>query len=565
MTINKFQGKTQEEAIAKAKEEFGERAVIMNIREVKPKGLFRAFKNSTFEVTAAMEEKEHFSNAMQAAQMTQSMAKEGKLHDMINLAADEPITIPKLQEQEGNAQATRQEPARMPQSQNLVQENEEKKLEERLEVLSDRLEKSLGGKNPKEPETPKGPSSEELNFVRILYSTLLKNEVSEQYVNQILGEIEKFIRPGHSVDTILSNVYQKLILRFGQPKSLDLSGAKPHVVFFIGPTGVGKTTTIAKIASKYKVDYEKKVAFITADTYRIAATEQLQVYANILDAPMSIVYSKEELNEAIEKYAEYDLVFVDTAGFSHKNEEQKEDIRNLIQGVSPEYTSEVYLVLSATTKYRDLLDIVDTYRTISEFKLIFTKLDETSTYGNLLNIKLYSDAELSYTTNGQNVPDDIELFDTQKIVKQLLGGNSIYFAQPFFKVTNQGSSKNMNRGSIYLFLQNSLQLPDEWILSLDADYQSEGNFGAMLQRSYWGIDAGIRKTFFNKRLTLGLQANDLWNSRYGSFMLFGPRLTYTKKANPDSRSFSLNLSYRFNAAGKAYKGKHVSEQDLKRL
>ena len=239
-----------------------------------------------------------------------------------------------------------------------------------------------------------------------------------------LGEIEKFIRPGHSVDTILSNVYQKLILRFGQPKSLDLSGAKPHVVFFIGPTGVGKTTTIAKIASKYKVDYEKKVAFITADTYRIAATEQLQVYANILDAPMSIVYSKEELNEAIEKYAEYDLVFVDTAGFSHKNEEQKEDIRNLIQGVSPEYTSEVYLVLSATTKYRDLLDIVDTYRTISEFKLIFTKLDETSTYGNLLNIKLYSDAELSYTTNGQNVPDDIELFDTQKIVKQLLGGNS---------------------------------------------------------------------------------------------------------------------------------------------
>lgn len=258
MTINKFQGKTQEEAIAKAKEEFGERAVIMNIREVKPKGLFRAFKNSTFEVTAAMEEKEHFSNAMQAAQMTQNMAKEGKLHDMINLAADEPITIPKLQEQEGNAQAARQEPARMPQSQNLVQENEEKKLEERLEVLSDRLEKSLGGKNPKEPETPKGPSSEELNFVRILYSTLLKNEVSEQYVNQILGEIEKFIRPGHSVDTILSNVYQKLILRFGQPKSLDLSGAKPHVVFFIGPTGVGKTTTIAKIASKYKVDYEKK-------------------------------------------------------------------------------------------------------------------------------------------------------------------------------------------------------------------------------------------------------------------------------------------------------------------
>lgn len=141
----------------------------------------------------------------------------------------------------------------------------------------------------------------------------------------------------------------------------------------------------------------------------------------------------------------------------------------------------------------------------------------------------------------------------------------IYFAQPFFKVTNQGVSKNMNHSSIYLFWQNSLSLPDGWILSFDADYQSEGNFGAMLQRSYWGVDAGIRKTFLNKKLTLNLQANDLWNSRYSSFMLFGPRLTYTKEANPDSRSFSINISYRFNAAGKAYKGRHASEEDLRRL
>ena len=415
MTINKFQGKTQEEAIEKAKEELGEHAVIMNIREIKPKGLFRAFKDSTFEVTAAVEEKEQFAGVMQnASQETK------KLHDMINLAADEKITIPRPE----YSQADRLEAVAMQKPQMSAQETEEKKLEERLDVLSDRLAKTLGDRLPKEPEPVKEPTSEELNFVRILYSTLLKNEVCEQYVNQILGEIEKFIRPGHSVDTILSNVYQKLILRFGQPKSLELEKGKPHVLFFIGPTGVGKTTTIAKIASKYKVDYEKKVAFITADTYRIAATEQLQVYANILDAPMSIVYSKDELNAEVEKYCEDDLIFVDTAGFSHRNEEQKGDIKTLIGGLSEDYTKEVFLVLSATTKYRDLLEIVDTYRTISDFKLIFTKLDETTTYGNMLNIKLYSGADLSYTTNGQNVPDDIELFDSQKIVKKLLGGNS---------------------------------------------------------------------------------------------------------------------------------------------
>ena len=419
MTINKFQGKTEEEAIAKAKQEFGENAVIMNVKEVKPKGLFRAFKNSTYEVTAAMEEKEQFVNPKRALQNTK------KLHDSINLSADEKIDIPKPEAKPDFRELIQKT---MPNS-SRMQDPEEKKIEQRLDDLSNRIEESLArtpkGEKP-EAENPvkEKPSSEEFHFVRILYSTLLKNEVNEKYVNQILDEIEKFIRPGNSVDVILSNVYQKLILRFGQPKTIDLSGSKPKILFFVGPTGVGKTTTIVKIASKYKVEYDKKVAFITADTYRIAATEQLQVYANILDAPMAIAYSQAELNDSIAKFEDYDLVFVDTAGFSHKNEKQRNDMKTLLGGVSEEYNKEVYLVLSATTKYMDLLDIVDSYREIADYKLIFTKLDETTTYGNLLNIKLYSGADLSYTTNGQNVPDDIEVFDTQKIVKKLLGGNS---------------------------------------------------------------------------------------------------------------------------------------------
>ena len=418
MTINKFQGRTEEEAIEKAKQEFGENAVIMNVKEVKPKGLFRAFKNSTYEVTAAMEEKEQFVNPKRALQNTK------KLHDSINLSADEKIEIPKP-----DAKPDFREMIQKRAANQQMPVQEEKKIEQRLDDLSNRLEESLartpmGEKKSEETSAKEKPASEEFHFVRILYSTLLKNEVHEKYVNQILDEIEKFIRPGNSVDMILSNVYQKLILRFGQPKTIDLSGNKPKVLFFVGPTGVGKTTTIAKIASKYKVEYEKKVAFITADTYRIAATEQLQVYANILDAPMSIVYTQDEMNDAIAKFADYDLVFVDTAGFSHKNEKQRNDMKTLLGGVNEEYNKEVYLVLSATTKYADLLDIVDSYREIADYKLIFTKLDETTTYGNLLNIKLYSGADLSYTTNGQNVPDDIEVFDTQKIVKKLLGGNS---------------------------------------------------------------------------------------------------------------------------------------------
>ena len=337
------------------------------------------------------------------------------------MAADEKITIPVQQKIQQERMPVRSEQV-MEQKMPSMKNSDD--IEKRLENLSNILEKKLSEDEVKirEVQTSSNQNLEGFKFMKMLYRTMLDNEVNEKYINQILEEAEKVSHSGSSVDYILSNVYQKLILKFGQPNCIATEGKKPRVVFFIGPTGVGKTTTIAKIASKYKVDYGKKVAFLTADTYRIAATEQLRTYANILDAPMSVIYSAEELNKAVENVNEYDLVFVDTAGFSHKNETQKMDMKNLISGLNEQFEKEVYLVLSATTKYRDLLEIVDSYRTISEYKLIFTKLDETISYGNILNIRLYSGADLSYMTTGQNVPDDIEVFNSQMIVKQLLGG-----------------------------------------------------------------------------------------------------------------------------------------------
>lgn len=417
MTINKYQGKTKEEAIEKAKQELGAGAVVLNVKELKPKGMFKMFKNTTYEVTAAMEEKERFINPLPA------MEKTKPLHDTISLAADEKISIPGPQEKQTKEKVTAGG-GETDSMREFEKESKNEGLEKRLENLSNILEKQLSAEENRQDEKTETPtaSKEEIQFVKMLYRTLLENDVNEKYVNQIVDEAEKVLHSGSSVDYILSNIYQKLILKFEQPDTIDLSGKKPRVIFFIGPTGVGKTTTLAKIASRYKVDKEKKVAFLTADTYRIAATEQLRVYANILDAPMSIIYSAEEMNDAIERVSDYDLVFVDTAGFSHRNEDQCADMKKLIEGLDENYEKEVYLVLSATTKYRDLLEIVDIYKEIAEYKLIFTKLDETITYGNILNIKLYSGAKLSYMTTGQNVPDDIEVFDTQKIVKQLLGG-----------------------------------------------------------------------------------------------------------------------------------------------
>ena len=259
-------------------------------------------------------------------------------------------------------------------------------------------------------------------FLKLLYNTMIENEVDEIYANQIIDDFGKIQSSNQTIDFVLSNIYQKMILRFGESKGIEPPDKKPKLVFFIGPTGVGKTTTIAKIASKFQVEKEKKVVLLTADTYRIAAAEQLRTYANILEAPFRIIYTEEEIKTACEEFSDYDYILVDTAGHSHQNEGQQEDMKKLLDVMDDTVEKEVYLVLSATTKYKDLLNIADTYSKITDYKIIFTKLDETETFGNLLNLKLHTGVELSYVTCGQNVPDDIADFNPQKTVKQLLEG-----------------------------------------------------------------------------------------------------------------------------------------------
>jgi flagellar biosynthesis protein FlhF len=196
----------------------------------------------------------------------------------------------------------------------------------------------------------------------------------------------------------------------------------PTVAFFVGPTGVGKTTTIAKIASSYRIEKHMKVALLTADTYRIAAAEQLRTYANILEVPFRVVYTEEEMTAAIEDFKDYDFILVDTTGHSPNNDSQFEDMSDLINAVETPAKKEVFLVLSASTKYKDLKKIADMYKGLSDYKLIFTKLDETSTLGSIYNLRIYTGAMVSYVTYGQSVPDDIDYFNPQSTVKQLLGG-----------------------------------------------------------------------------------------------------------------------------------------------
>ncbi|WP_242835985.1 DEAD/DEAH box helicase family protein [Butyrivibrio sp. FCS014] len=257
-----------------------------------------------------------------------------------------------------------------------------------------------------------------------MYNTLIENEVDEIYVNQLTDEVEKISKPGLPFDYALANVYQKMVLKFGKSEPIDINAEGPRAEIFIGPTGVGKTTTIAKLATELRINQKKKVALLTVDTYRIAAAEQLRTYASILEIPFRVIYSVEEMRQAAEDFKDYDFIMVDTAGHSLHNEELKQGVESFIRTLEDVMECENYLVLSATTKYRDLIEIADAYSEMVAYKLIFTKMDETGAKGNLYNIRIHTGAPIAYITNGQNVPDDIAVFDAQRIVKNLLGGKS---------------------------------------------------------------------------------------------------------------------------------------------
>ena len=191
-------------------------------------------------------------------------------------------------------------------------------------------------------------------------------------------------------------------LRFDGQMKIGRDGAL--VVALIGPTGVGKTTTLAKIAARFVLEKGIKAALITADTYRISAVEQLKTYSDIIGLPLEIVYTPDELRVAIHKHRDKDLVLIDTAGRSQHNERQMQELEDLL---AVNNSIKKYLVLSATTKTRDAADILEKFSACKPDDVIFTKTDETMANGLIVNLLAGKETGLAFLTNGQSVPDDI--------------------------------------------------------------------------------------------------------------------------------------------------------------
>ncbi|NLK20778.1 MAG: flagellar biosynthesis protein FlhF [Epulopiscium sp.] len=399
MKVKKYEAKTEQEAIEKVKDDLGKEALILNIKKINPKGIFKLFRQPTVEVLAALDGQLNKTNDFKQQESNFNNIVEETIRNISN----------------GSKQSEK----------TIVDEQKEtiKGLESKLDHLEGLLTKVMERVSTENQiqasytnETCRKYNS---TILQLFYDNLIKNEVMPELAETILKDLDEMDEETkNDVNNLIAIVYNRIMEIMGNPTQIEMDNKKPKIVFFVGPTGVGKTTTIAKITAHFSLNEKKKVGLITADTYRIAAVEQLKTYAEILNVPVEVIYSSDELLETLEKIKDVDIVFIDTAGRSHKNAQQFQELDNLLSLVDEK---QIFLVLSATTKYKDMLNILNQYSSISDYDIIFTKADETTSLGTILNVRYLTQKSLSYITFGQDVPDDIELISPKKMTKALLG------------------------------------------------------------------------------------------------------------------------------------------------
>ncbi len=389
MKIRRYMAKDNQEAILKVKMDLGSDALILNTRKVKKKGLLGLFSKPMVEVLAAVDEY----SKPQNIDHTQS----GKSQSESKTVEESEISCDKKEEKITNL------------------ENKISNIEEMFRQYMQQAQ------NPSVQAKPvnKIDSQESRKIADTFYNNLVRNEVEPDIAREIVNKAVSKVNCGNDVNSMAAQIAGTVKGILGKPEAIvpGVQG-KPRIVIFVGPTGVGKTTTLAKIAANCLLSQKKTIAMITADTYRIAAVEQLKTYAEILGIPVSVAYTAIDIREAVRQNMDKDLILIDTAGRSHKNHSQFEELKAM---VTASEADEMYLVLSTTTSLRNCREILESYSFLTNYKLIFTKVDEAQNQGIILNVRYLTGKSISYVTNGQSVPDDIEIANIDKIARNLMG------------------------------------------------------------------------------------------------------------------------------------------------
>lgn len=447
MRVKQYIVETMPEAMLQIRKDLGSDAVILSTKEIKVGGMMGMFRKKRIEVVAAVEEedkkeaKKQIQN--QVASVPRSYVPEAyrqTARSFVN-EASESKSAAQIVEQYADEQ--RNETAAHAELMNIDSDRGHGKFESSMDYKPRPEGADFSVSSSPAVQEPNKPGQQELmselkELKKMMTQLSRQNELADPVPEEFLFLRERLINQEvraevfeswfETVQTQLDakeldeneivQSVQKQILTFLEER-IDagiLSGTR--IVYVAGPTGVGKTTTIAKLAAEQMFKHHRKVGFITSDTYRISAVEQLRTYASILNVPLEVVQSPGDTQRAISRLQDCDLIFMDTAGRNYRNELLVSELQSLL---APVENSETFLVMSMTSKSTDMFEITEHFSKYGLDKIIFTKMDETGTCGPMINLLHHFPLKLAYVTNGQNVPDDLLKPDPTSLTKQLLG------------------------------------------------------------------------------------------------------------------------------------------------
>jgi len=389
MQIKKFEAKNMTTALRMIKDEFGMDAVILSARSLrKGKGFFGSMKYAGVEVTAAIDNQRTPMKTADSAGGMDSYSSLGKTRFTDAYRAEKKDSIP-------------------------AAGNPKKSLSHRTRY-NRRKKAGSNGTN---------------RILSSLYQEILAQEVDRGIASELIEEIKRVpasqeLLTNGDLRSHLALILEEMGLAVGRN---TFAKRNPSMAAFIGTSGVGKTTTIAKLAALQVNRHRRQVALITLDNYGIAATEQLKAYAQIIGIPLEAAVNTTELKRAVKKFRDKELILIDTPGINPKNKDQVRELKTYFAKMTDLQT---HLVLSATTKEKDLIAITEAFKAMDVHRLLFTRIDESSVFGNIVNILIRTSIPLSFLCGGRKVPDDIETGSILKLVDLLFQSKSANGQQP---------------------------------------------------------------------------------------------------------------------------------------
>ncbi|MGE0156629.1 MAG: flagellar biosynthesis protein FlhF [Geobacter sp.] len=442
MLVKTFQAATMAEALRQVKAELGPDAMILSTKKEKQGGILGFFSKQVVKVTAAIDPhrpappppavvrerperertaKEEFENSM-LAPLARELRELRERVEQLSRREEE------QRQRQPEAPAAGEESGKPGEVAGINLNNIPRQdLEEIKKLLLNTLTRNQGGdvvQTVQWPDSGSGQPSQESPAMAVdgeevtpLARELERQGIDHEVMDKIIATINTLPaeQEEQSISGRLGAAFGRLIKFTGM---LRLKKNAPRIIALVGPTGVGKTTTTAKLAAMYALNRGSKVALVTMDIFRVGAVEQLKTYTKIMGIPLEVASTPKELERAVERHADCDLILVDTAGRSHKDTEKLDEMKVFLEGIQ----SDIYLCLSATTKDRELEEILKRFSIFEVSKVVFTKLDECESFGCIVNLLLKANLQIAYFTTGQRVPEDIEVATSDKLAELILKG-----------------------------------------------------------------------------------------------------------------------------------------------